>query len=1054
MSDQYNLDDYLSSRSNSNERIQSPMNEKSKSVSQSYNITDEDIQYFKSINNNSKLNDKVSLSSVGSTKTIDSIKRPSENFLGSFMSTTNMKKSSSSTYNISKSPPRPHSPGRENGFMNMTSKNLMVHDKKDRRGSFELFDSTQDKEESFMNMISSTNTPMLIPDNTTTYSKETIIIEKTKENEFVEPTRASTGTSDNSDLVMSHKSHPSTTITDQTSEETKDPKLFKNESQSSIGVIFSPYEEHNSIRESDDDEEEEEYNQDSLEDANKTLDASGLGNKSRYMFQSNNNNYMETFNNPKVKSYSSGNKLDNDHIQTMSETSLHYYQMTPSQRLRYRREQSKNKVKHTAYYKEYVYDSLENYEKSYYKHGNIYSAKPPAISANSEGALSNKKINNFVPHTTDNVNSLIWNVPISSTAVMANNYKKPMGKNHNPEMMKPKSVPPHTPMMPMTPVYGVSSRKELIDGFNQTSLSLTDLYLFEMNQQNKEKINERLRESEHLPSVLREATEEGFDEAKFVSKEKLNSISSSRPSWLPVKESKENQKHEQEIYRTVSNLSIEKMNLNKKFSNLSTVVMDMLNKNNKLLRSNETKDTKMLNSNTVLSTLNKNIFEYPFIGNMDNRLQVYEKVLMGEIYKIDIFEDTSIGIKPFKGIDYKSGINDLELQSSIKQVLSHYDAKVNELNSLHAVKEKIPDFLLHLSYLKKVYDSESDLSTGIVLFEILLRSYGLTELIFADVDTLENKTEIDYVVKKIWDIEQLINKICFNKVVKEKYNDRIMNKRGLVSQMMKLEYGFESEFDSKNLNFDNFVTTLVKLPIKMSLWVLDIIVLSNGICMNNSSFDYYYKDKIMHKFTNDFNKSKEDTANYWVNKYTKNNYKILVSLTLNILLNYHFGYDDFNELREISGLSYNLLGLSNRNILDLLTSQVSSSYNAGMTHRNSTISQLSNMNTNTNSPRRLSKLNMRPGSVVSMSRSSSTSQFMELTTKPSIRSSQLINEVTDMNNSNEDLNDLSVESIDFMNLVTLDLMGMRMYSCSDEDEDDYVSMEGFVQKWNSYYKKL
>ena len=80
MSDQYNLDDYLSSRSYSNERIHSPINEKSQSVAQSYNITDEDIQYFKTINNNSKLNDKVSLSSVGSTKTIDSIKRPSENF--------------------------------------------------------------------------------------------------------------------------------------------------------------------------------------------------------------------------------------------------------------------------------------------------------------------------------------------------------------------------------------------------------------------------------------------------------------------------------------------------------------------------------------------------------------------------------------------------------------------------------------------------------------------------------------------------------------------------------------------------------------------------------------------------------------------------------------------------------------------------------------------------------------------------------------------------------------------------------------------------------------
>lgn len=1052
MTEQYNLDDYLSSRSNSNEGIQTPMRAKSKSVSQSYNITDEDIQYFKNINNNSKLNDKVSLSSVGSTKTIDSVKRPSENFLGSFMSSSNMKKSSSSMYNINKSPPRPRSPGKENGFM-MTSKNLLVHDNRERRGSFDLFDSNQDKEESFINMMSSTATPMLIPDNTTTHSKDTIIIEKTKEKELVEPMRASTGTSDNSDLVMSHKSQPSTTITDQTSEETKDSKFFKSESQSSIGVIFSPYEGNDSIRQSDD----EDYNQDSIDDGNKTIDTSAMNNKARYMFQSNNVNYVEPFNNAKVKSYSSGNKLETENIPTMSETSLHYYQMTPSQRLRYRREQSKNKVKHTAYYKEYVYDSLENYEKSYYKHGNIYSAKPPAISDNSASALPKKKMN-FVPHTADSTNNLIWNVPISSTAVMSmNQNKKTLGKNQSPDLTKPisnqKSISPRSSTMPMTPVYGVSSRKELIDGFNQTSLSLTDLYLFEINKQNKEKINERLKESEHLPSVLKEATEEGFDEAKFVSKEKLNSISSSRPSWLPVKETKENHKHEQEIYRTVSNVSIEKMNLNKKFSNLSTVVMDLLTKNNKLLRSNNTKDTKMLNSNTVLTAFNKNIFEYPFIGNMENRLEVYEKVLMSEIYKNDIFEGTAMGLKAFKGIDYKSEIQDTELQSDIKQALSHYDAKVNELNSLHAVKEKIPDFLLHLCYLKKVYDGKSDLKTGIVLYELLLRSYGLLELQFSDIENLENKADINHVVNKIWDIEQLINKVCFNAIVKEKYDDRIMNKRGLVSQMMKLEYGFDSEFDSKNLNFDNFISTLVKLPYKLSLWVLDIIVLNNGICMNNSSFDYY-KDKLTNKYLNDFNKNKKDTVSYWANKYTKNNYKILVSLTLNILLDYHFGYDDFNELKEISVLNYNLLGLNNKNILELLTSNVSTSYNAGVNHRNSTISQLSSMNTNTNSPRRLSKLNMRPNSIASMSRSSSTSQFMELTSKPSIRSSQLINEVTDMNNSNEDLNELNVESIDFMNLVTLDLMGMRMYSCTDEDEDDYVSIEGFIHKWLTYYKKF
>ncbi len=90
---------------------------------------------------------------------------------------------------------------------------------------------------------------------------------------------------------------------------------------------------------------------------------------------------------------------------------------------------------------------------------------------------------------------------------------------------------------------------------------------------------------------------------------------------------------------------------------------------------------------------------------------------------------------------------------------------------------KYCDFLLHLCYLKKVYDGKSNLKTGIVLYELLLRSYGLLELQFSDIENLENKADINHVVNKIWDIEQLINKVCFNAIVKEKYDDRIMNKR-------------------------------------------------------------------------------------------------------------------------------------------------------------------------------------------------------------------------------------------------------------------------------------
>ncbi len=107
----------------------------------------------------------------------------------------------------------------------------------------------------------------------------------------------------------------------------------------------------------------------------------------------------------------------------------------------------------------------------------------------------------------------------------------------------------------------LQEKNELIDGFNQTSLSLTDLYLFEINKQNK-KDTEIEGKVKAFASVPKEVTEEGFDEAKFVSMR--SNLSLPHTSWLPVKETKENHANMNKKFIEIQLQCLLKMNLKQK----------------------------------------------------------------------------------------------------------------------------------------------------------------------------------------------------------------------------------------------------------------------------------------------------------------------------------------------------------------------------------------------------------------------------------------------------------------------------------------------------------
>ncbi|XBW36638.1 hypothetical protein QEN19_002209 [Hanseniaspora menglaensis] len=789
-----------------------------------------DISHIKPFNA-SKLSssyDKHSASSVGSTKTIDSIKRPSENFLGNFFN--------NSTQLMNKSPPRPLSSTGNIDFINMTSINLQRHNNL-TNSTFDIFNRGNQSEEDVPSFFSDNNTPVLIPDSCNTDIMQSNKDTRTLSNQMFKkeisnsindlnfaqpPTRASTSTTTTtnpSDVVMSHQSQPSTGTAGTKEEGKIHVDVIYSPIGDSLDVSSSPQDLNGKLSDTEIQEDQDttlksiepekmtnkdkhkrreiaiELAQSAINSNIKKIEDADYGfseynepvkndirtiQNQRYMFQSNIPDISrDNIHDPHLSSRSPSPKTSN----TFSQSSkLQYYQMTPSQRLRYRREQGKNKVKNSAHFKEYVYDKLESTEKLHYQHGNIYSQPPPQIGSGKKSAngVSSKK-GSFLE------SPIIWNVPMSSNESAMIGFNNPAFSQKHPSSGKSSSK--NSISMPITPVFGVSDRKDLIDGFNQTTISLSELYLEEQLRQRQEKLDKRRQDTEFLSETLKEATREGLEDAQFISREKLNHISSSRPSWLPVKDVKENQRHEKDIYRTVSNASIDKLQFNKKFENLPDVVLEMKVKFDKLFNV-DLDENEIINSTSVFTGLCKIMWEYPVITNIENRYNTYSKLLLADIYKENKFSDKE-EIENFLGIDYcltqKTVITNL-----IKAVLSQYDDNISADSSIHAFRQ-IPDVLYQLVSLRYSSTNEADMQKSIVVYDVLLRAYGVLDIKLIELQNYENRADIEYLIRKIWDIEQLISKICFNKVVEAKYNDRIVNKKGLIAQNMKMEYGFDLE---------------------------------------------------------------------------------------------------------------------------------------------------------------------------------------------------------------------------------------------------------------------
>lgn len=140
-------------------------------------------------------------------------------------------------------------------------------------------------------------------------------------------------------------------------------------------------------------------------------------------------------------------------------------------------------------------------------------------------------------------------------------------------------------------------------------------------------------------------------------------------------------------------------------------------------------------------------------------------------------------------------------------------------------------------------------------------------------------------LEQTWQMVNLLQLTCFNSITRDKYDNRIMQKKGVVGRYMRNDTAFEDEFDSRYLNYMTLWNCLARLDHALFLWVLDIIVAENAKVTS---------------WTSDWNSQLQDVDwDTFRDKHVAVNYKILCSLTLSILLNYHFGWNNLLHLDEL-----------------------------------------------------------------------------------------------------------------------------------------------------------
>lgn len=407
--------------------------------------------------------------------------------------------------------------------------------------------------------------------------------------------------------------------------------------------------------------------------------------------------------------------------------------------------------------------------------------------------------------------------------------------------------------LPPSPIPGVDNMTDF-QYMENTSRDITSVYLHNSSTLSQYKLTERTQSADTLPLQMKDASDQGMEDLLLVSGEKMDLISSSRPSWLPPKDSTEKKLHEEVIRKTLSCASMEQLEKGKDRD--EQILKNETNRQKYILLLN-----RGITRNSSIKDLKKIILETNI--NDDLRFSIYNELLQSEengIITEFYMENFDNMMHILNRMQFPKD-KELEIERLISKRL------INRINCYgKPMNEDVYNKLYLLLQLKSI--SSQGLCPG-------------DELLFYHLLLSESHKSLN----DVWKITNLIQMTCFNDKIKDKFNSKILDKNGISGNYLFEKSGFELEFNENVLNFDNFWNIFERIEHELFMWILDFIIIQNGQSFKN----------------NPINKKDWEGKSWeeYKNKRVILNYKILISLTLNVLLNYHFGYNDLKSLGDV-----------------------------------------------------------------------------------------------------------------------------------------------------------
>ncbi|CCD24124.1 uncharacterized protein NDAI_0C04650 [Naumovozyma dairenensis CBS 421] len=452
--------------------------------------------------------------------------------------------------------------------------------------------------------------------------------------------------------------------------------------------------------------------------------------------------------------------------------------------------------------------------------------------------------------------SLIWNIPtasISTTSFISDNNnnknKTRAKKNLNRPLMHSQFS------LSTTSIPGINSVSDT-QYFQETTNDLSSLYVNDSKTITKSKLQKRHYSADHLPLSMKHASDSGLEDLLLVSNDKLKFISSSRPSWLPPKDPIEMTFHNLCISENLNRLSNDQLKLNQ--ANDELLKIDQLNISTyeRLLKNdNYNHHHHHHHHHHDLKTLKKIIWQTKLPNNLITNLFLMTFKNVEEEHSFDSFENVLRLLNKMKfPTDKEFQINQL-IENNINNKLSGY---------IQPISDQLHSNLMLLLQLKSISQHGLVIGDDLLFYHFLLLIHNNN-----NDDGQEQELDVND-LSTIWNIVNKIQVTCFNEHYKEQYDINVLKKAQSLSFLNKPE--FKNELNSNCLNFNTIWNVFERLDHDLFLWIISIIF----------TLTMYQNLK-----------SKR-----------KSNYKISISFTINILINYHFGFNDFQHLNDLEDANF------------------------------------------------------------------------------------------------------------------------------------------------------